>query len=120
MQTAAMTGMIAACEPQRDSMTDTFRHRLRHATAKAHARLDAQLGELNLSERSDYRRFLEANAAALPPPAPVGLVAAGSFLECQWSVVSGQWSVVKCQFDAQARKRLPLHSGYICRPTIDC
>lgn len=67
MQSVATTGMIAARDPQRHSMTSSFRHRLRHATAEAHARLDAQLGELDLRDRDDYRRFLEANAAALLP-----------------------------------------------------
>lgn len=40
---------------------------LRDATAGDHARLDAKLGELDLCTASDYRRFLEINAAALLP-----------------------------------------------------
>jgi heme oxygenase len=45
----------------------TLRARLRDATADAHARLDAQLGALDLGGRDGYRVFLEANAAALLP-----------------------------------------------------
>jgi heme oxygenase len=44
-----------------------LRRRLRSATADAHARLDRQLGTLDLQILPDYRRFLEANAAALLP-----------------------------------------------------
>jgi heme oxygenase len=40
---------------------------LRSVTAEAHARLDARLGALDLTSLPDYRRFLEANAAALLP-----------------------------------------------------
>lgn len=40
---------------------------LRDATAAEHARLDAQLGALDLCTISGYRRFLEINAAALLP-----------------------------------------------------
>lgn len=40
---------------------------LRDATAADHARLDATLGALDLCAASDYRRFLEINAAALLP-----------------------------------------------------
>src|SRR5262249_13922791 len=41
--------------------------RLRQSTSDAHARLDAQFGGLDLRQRSDYRRFLEASVAALLP-----------------------------------------------------
>jgi heme oxygenase len=44
-----------------------LREVLRHNTAEAHARLDARLGTLDLHGLSGYRRFLEANAAALLP-----------------------------------------------------
>jgi len=44
-----------------------MRSRLRQATAEAHAMLDQQFGRFNLQRRSDYRRFLEASAAALLP-----------------------------------------------------
>lgn len=40
---------------------------LRSVTAEAHARLDARLGAFDLTGLPDYRRFLEANAAALLP-----------------------------------------------------
>lgn len=44
-----------------------LRHRLRSATAEAHARIDARFGGLDLTSLSDYRCFLEANADALLP-----------------------------------------------------
>jgi heme oxygenase (biliverdin-IX-beta and delta-forming) len=44
-----------------------LRRRLRSATADAHARLDEQVRALDLRHLSDYRRFLEASAAALLP-----------------------------------------------------
>jgi heme oxygenase (biliverdin-IX-beta and delta-forming) len=53
-----------------------LRDRLRSATAAAHARLDAQLGAHSLQDLAGYRRFLEANAAALLP-LENALVAAG-------------------------------------------
>ena len=40
---------------------------LRSITANAHARLDAQLGALDLASLAGYRLFLEASAAALLP-----------------------------------------------------
>jgi heme oxygenase len=40
---------------------------LRSVTAEAHARLDARRGALDLTSLPDYRRFLEASAAALLP-----------------------------------------------------
>jgi heme oxygenase (biliverdin-IX-beta and delta-forming) len=40
---------------------------LRDATAAEHARLDSQLGALDLCTLGGYRRFLEINAAALLP-----------------------------------------------------
>jgi heme oxygenase (biliverdin-IX-beta and delta-forming) len=40
---------------------------LREATAAAHARLDAAFSRLDLQSLPDYRRFLQANAAALLP-----------------------------------------------------
>jgi heme oxygenase len=40
---------------------------LRSITAEAHARLDARLGTLDLTLLPSYRRYLEANAAALLP-----------------------------------------------------
>lgn len=54
----------------------SLRDRLRAATAKAHERLDAQLGALDLQSRAGYRQFLEANAEALLP-LEQALVAAG-------------------------------------------
>jgi heme oxygenase len=45
----------------------SLRNFLRDATAADHARLDAQLGSFDLHELAGYRRFLEANAAALLP-----------------------------------------------------
>jgi heme oxygenase len=40
---------------------------LRSITAEAHARLDARLGTLDLTLLPSYRKYLEANAAALLP-----------------------------------------------------
>jgi len=40
---------------------------LRSVTAEAHARLNTRFGALDLTNLADYRRFLEANAAALVP-----------------------------------------------------
>ena len=45
----------------------TLRSILRDATAAEHARLDAQLGALDLCKAADYRHFLEVNATALLP-----------------------------------------------------
>ncbi|KRR13217.1 hypothetical protein CQ12_31535 [Bradyrhizobium jicamae] len=45
----------------------TLRSILRDATAAEHARLDAQLGALDLCKAAEYCRFLEINAAALLP-----------------------------------------------------
>lgn len=45
----------------------TLRSILRDATAADHARLDAKLGALDLCTTAGYRRFLEANAAAVLP-----------------------------------------------------
>lgn len=47
--------------------TATLRNILREATAADHARLDARLGAFDLHDLGGYRRFLEANAAALLP-----------------------------------------------------
>lgn len=44
-----------------------LRSLLRDATAAEHARLDGQLGALDLAGIAGYRRFLEINAAALLP-----------------------------------------------------
>jgi heme oxygenase (biliverdin-IX-beta and delta-forming) len=44
-----------------------LRNMLKEATAADHARLDTQLGAFDLHEFAGYRRFLEANAAALLP-----------------------------------------------------
>jgi heme oxygenase len=44
-----------------------LRDRLREATAAAHHDLDAEFATFDLTSRNDYRRFLEANAAALLP-----------------------------------------------------
>ena len=53
-----------------------LRSRLKEATADAHCDLDARLSSLDLSSLDGYRRFLEANAAALWP-AEDALEAAG-------------------------------------------
>jgi heme oxygenase len=54
--------------PQRRSATPSgLRSRLKQATAEAHRDLDSRLGALDLSSLGGYRRFLEANAAALLP-----------------------------------------------------
>lgn len=44
-----------------------MRHKLRAACADQHAALDSLAGGLDLAHRPDYRRFLEASAAALLP-----------------------------------------------------
>jgi heme oxygenase (biliverdin-IX-beta and delta-forming) len=44
-----------------------LRSRLKDATADAHRNLDARLSGLDLTSLDGYRRFLEANAAALWP-----------------------------------------------------
>lgn len=54
----------------------SLRNILKEATAADHARLDAQLGAFHLHDLAGYRRFLEANAAALLP-LEGALVAAG-------------------------------------------
>lgn len=54
----------------------TLRNILKEATAPDHARLDARLGAFDLHDLYGYRRFLEANAAALLP-LEGALVAAG-------------------------------------------
>jgi heme oxygenase len=51
----------------RTGMPVSARHKLRIATAAAHAKLDARLGALDLGIPSQYRSFLEMNAAALLP-----------------------------------------------------
>lgn len=53
-----------------------LRNILKQATAADHARLDARLGAFDLRDVNGYRRFLEANAAALLP-LEGALVAAG-------------------------------------------
>lgn len=40
---------------------------LKAATESLHSRLDAAVGKLDLADRAQYRRFLEASAAALLP-----------------------------------------------------
>ncbi len=45
----------------------TLRNALKEATAADHARLDIRLGAFDLRDLAGYRRFLEANAAALVP-----------------------------------------------------
>jgi heme oxygenase (biliverdin-IX-beta and delta-forming) len=44
-----------------------LRGRLKDATAADHRELDARFATFDLSKRTDYRRFLEASAAALLP-----------------------------------------------------
>jgi heme oxygenase len=61
----------------RNSAKDTtLRNTLKAATAADHARLDIKLGAFDLHDLAGYRRFLEANAAALLP-LEGALVAAG-------------------------------------------
>lgn len=47
--------------------SSSLRQRLRAATAKDHERLDVRFGAFDLTRLPDYRRFLEASAAALLP-----------------------------------------------------
>ena len=61
---------------QKPAANPTLRNILKEATAADHARLDARLGAFDLHELPGYRRFLEANAAALLP-LEGALVAAG-------------------------------------------
>ena len=62
---AIPTPNIAA--PSHPTCPIPLRSILREATAAEHARLDAQLGALDLGQIAGYRRFLEINAAALLP-----------------------------------------------------
>lgn len=52
---------------QNPAQKPSLRTILKEATAADHARLDAQLGGFDLHDLAGYRRFLEANAAALLP-----------------------------------------------------
>jgi heme oxygenase len=62
---AALTSSPA---PHGHSVTSSgIRSRLKQATAEVHRDLDGRLGSLDLSSLGGYRRFLEANAAALLP-----------------------------------------------------
>jgi heme oxygenase len=68
MPTAAVLTEPSFQTGERDAVVaDGLRHRLRTATAEAHAGLDEQIRALDLCTRPDYRRFLEASAAALLP-----------------------------------------------------
>jgi heme oxygenase len=68
-----MPGLVAPTEramttgKSRPCTAGNLRGRLRTATAAAHARLDAQLGRLDLRRLRDYRGFLEMHAAVVPP-----------------------------------------------------
>jgi heme oxygenase len=72
---AFATRTIRTAGPNSDQRP-TLRDILKDATAASHARLDAQLGAFDLHDPIGYRRFLEANAAALLP-LEGALVAAG-------------------------------------------
>jgi heme oxygenase len=67
MPTAAALAAFSTEAGRRTVAAGDLRHRLRSATADAHARLDAALGAFDLHSRAGYRAFLEANAAALLP-----------------------------------------------------
>jgi len=68
MPTAAVLTDSSIHAGGRDGVTAIgLRHRLRTATAEAHARLDEQVRALDLRRLPDYHRFLEASAAALLP-----------------------------------------------------
>src|SRR5262245_6049877 len=62
--------------------------RLRQATADAHAMLDKQFGQYDLRQRSDYRHFLEASAAALLPLEDALLEAGVEHIFPDWSLRS--------------------------------
>jgi heme oxygenase len=72
---AFATRPTTKCGPNPANQPD-LRTILKQATAADHARLDAQLGAFDLHDLAGYRRFLEANAAALLP-LEGALVAAG-------------------------------------------
>jgi len=68
MPTAAVLTDSSIHAGGRDRVTAIgLRHRLRTATAEAHARLDEQVRALDLRGLPEYRRFLEASTAALLP-----------------------------------------------------
>jgi heme oxygenase len=77
MPTAAVLSESSVHTRRRDDLAGIgLRQRLRSATAAAHARLDERLRELDMRRLADYRRFLEASAAALLP-LEAALIAAG-------------------------------------------
>lgn len=75
---------ISTTKPGRNpAQQPDWRTILKEATAAYHARLDAQLGAFDLHDLAGYRRFLEANAAALLP-LEAALVAAGVHEFLDW------------------------------------
>lgn len=71
-----------------------LRHRLRSATSAAHAQLDKQLGALDLNKLADYRRFLEASAAALLPLEDVLLEAGVARMFPDWELRSRRAAIL--------------------------
>ncbi|AMN38981.1 biliverdin-producing heme oxygenase [Rhodoplanes sp. Z2-YC6860] len=60
-------GLFKSSEATAPAAGSGLRLCLRSVTAQAHARLDRQLGSLDLAALHGYRQFLEINAAALLP-----------------------------------------------------
>ena len=81
-----------------------LRARLRSATSDAHARLDEQIRALDLRGLPDYRRFLEASAAALLPLEE-------SLIEAGVSRISPDWAL------RSRRPRPDLRGAQSKRPT---
>src|SRR5262245_17008279 len=96
MPTAAVLSESTIRTGGRDGVTAVgLRHRLRTATADAHARLDEQVRALDLRRLPDYRRFLEASAAALLP-------LEGSLIEAGVARIFPDWAL-------RSRRRAILH-----------
>jgi len=107
MPTAAVLTDSSIHAGGRDGVTAVgLRHRLRTATADAHARLDEQVRALDLRRLPDYRRFLEASAAALLP-------LEGSLIEAGVARIFPDWAL-------RSRRHAILHDlarvGGVARP----
>src|SRR5262245_40836486 len=107
MPTAAVLTDSSIHAGGRDGVTAVgLPHRLRTATADAHARLDEQVRALDLRRLPDYRRFLEASAAALLP-------LEGSLIEAGVARIFPDWAL-------RSRRHAILHDlarvGGVARP----
>ena len=71
-----------------------LRQRLRAATAEAHKRIDRRFGAYNLAHAADYRRFLEASAAALLPLEAALITAGVSRVFPDWPLRSRRTAIL--------------------------